>query len=209
MCCVWFEQQSDRAALLIRQYVKDSLYDRISTRPFLSPIEKKWIAYQLLCAVNQCHKLNVSSTYLCSSFLVSWTGEWIDIIIVLWDGILRYVSDSHSPTISCYLLRLVFVIILIVAICWYGDGADSTKTVQVAPLKNWPTVAKMWSVLRCLAFCDLFVMAALCNRGAIIFLPCSFFPSFFLLSFFSSPNLSGRRSDVCHTSTHGVALVRI
>ena len=46
-----------------------------------------------------------------------------------------------------------------------------------------------------------------------IFLPCSFFPSsFFLLpssSFFSSPNLSGRRSDVYHTSTHGVALVWI
>jgi len=31
----------------------------------------------------------------------------------------------------------------------------------------------------------------------------------FLLSFFSSPNLSSRRLDVCHTSTHGVALVRI
>ena len=30
---------------------------------------------------------------------------------------------------------------------------------------------------------------------------------FFLL--FSSPNLSRRRLDVCHTSTHGVALVRI
>jgi len=29
-----------------------------------------------------------------------------------------------------------------------------------------------------------------------------------LLSFFS-PNLSRRRLDVCHTSTHGVALVRI
>ena len=54
------------------------------------------------------------------------------------------------------------------------------------------------------------IMAALCNRGAIIFLPCSFFPSsFFYLLFFSSPNLSGRRADVCHTSTHGVALVRI
>jgi len=40
----------------------------------------------------------------------------------------------------------------------------------------------------------------------IIFLPCDFF----LLSFFlSSPNLSRRRLDVCHTSTHGVALVRI
>jgi len=44
----------------------------------------------------------------------------------------------------------------------------------------------------------------------IIFLPCGYFLflSFFLL-FFSSPNLSRRRLDVCHTSTHGVALVRI
>ena len=50
------------------------------------------------------------------------------------------------------------------------------------------------------------VMAALWNRaGHYIFAPVV---SFFLLSFFfSSPNLSGRRSDVYHTSTHGVALV--
>jgi len=47
---------------------------------------------------------------------------------------------------------------------------------------------------------------------AIIFLPCGFF---YLLSIylsiylFSSPNLSGRSLDVYHTSTHGVALVRI
>ena len=40
----------------------------------------------------------------------------------------------------------------------------------------------------------------------IIFLPCDFY----LLSFFlSSPNLSGQRLDVYHTSRHGVALVRI
>jgi len=41
----------------------------------------------------------------------------------------------------------------------------------------------------------------------IIFLPCDFFlsSSFFL----SSPNLSGRRLDVYHTSTYGVALVRM
>ena len=32
---------------------------------------------------------------------------------------------------------------------------------------------------------------------------------FFLSSFFPSPNLSGRRLDVYHTSTHGVALVQI
>ena len=40
----------------------------------------------------------------------------------------------------------------------------------------------------------------------IIFSSCSFF---LLSSFFSSPNLSGRRLDVYHTSTHSVALVRI
>jgi len=46
----------------------------------------------------------------------------------------------------------------------------------------------------------------------IIFSSCSFFfllSSFFFLSFFSSPNLSGRRLDVYHTLAHGVALVRI
>jgi len=32
---------------------------------------------------------------------------------------------------------------------------------------------------------------------------------FLAFFFFSSPNLSGRRLDVYHTSTHGVALVRI
>jgi len=37
----------------------------------------------------------------------------------------------------------------------------------------------------------------------IIFLPCGYF------FFFPSPNLSRRRLDVCHTSTHGVALERI
>jgi len=42
---------------------------------------------------------------------------------------------------------------------------------------------------------------------AIIFLPCGFFLLSFFVFFFSSPNLSGRRLDVCHTSTHGVALV--
>jgi len=53
---------------------------------------------------------------------------------------------------------------------------------------------------------DELFMVALCNRADHIYFHaviccCS--------SFFSSPNLSGRRLDVYHTSTHGVALVRI
>jgi len=41
----------------------------------------------------------------------------------------------------------------------------------------------------------------------IIFLPCGFF--YLLLSFFSSPNLSRRRLDVCHTCTHVVSDIAI
>jgi len=53
---------------------------------------------------------------------------------------------------------------------------------------------------------DPLIMIALCNRAnhdtfALWFL------SFFF--FISSPNLSRRRLDIYHTSTHGEALVRI
>ena len=53
-CCL-----GDRAGFIIRQFGKYSLYDRISTRPFLTNLEKRWLAFQLLLAVEQCHKLGV------------------------------------------------------------------------------------------------------------------------------------------------------
>jgi len=53
------------------------------------------------------------------------------------------------------------------------------------------------------------IMAALWNTaGHYIFVQCFLLLSYFFLSF-SSPILSGRRLDVCHISTHDVALVRI
>ena len=51
------------------------------------------------------------------------------------------------------------------------------------------------------------VMAALWNRTGHYIVALWFLSSIFYL--FSSPNLSGRRLDVYHTSTHGVALVWI
>ncbi|KAL9625227.1 MAG: hypothetical protein Q9160_000629 [Pyrenula sp. 1 TL-2023] len=44
---------------LVRQYVHSSLYDRLSTRPFLEDIEKKWLAFQLLSALKECHSRQV------------------------------------------------------------------------------------------------------------------------------------------------------
>ena len=50
----------------------------------------------------------------------------------------------------------------------------------------------------------LMIMVALCNRADHYI-----FILFLLSSFFSSPNLSGRKLDIYHTLAHDVALVRI
>ncbi|KAH8808870.1 hypothetical protein F5884DRAFT_834380 [Xylogone sp. PMI_703] len=47
--------ETDTNGYLVRQYIYSSLYDRMSTRPFLEDIEKKWLAFQLLCAIRDCH----------------------------------------------------------------------------------------------------------------------------------------------------------
>lgn len=44
---------------MVRQNFKTNLYDRISTRPFLDLVEKKWIAFQLLKGLEQCHERGV------------------------------------------------------------------------------------------------------------------------------------------------------
>jgi len=55
----------------------------------------------------------------------------------------------------------------------------------------------------------LFLMATLCNRVGHDIFALWFFFFLSVFFFYSSPNLSGRRLDVYHTSTHGVAVVRI
>lgn len=51
--------ETDRAGYLIRQFIKTNAYDRISTRPFLEDIEKRWIAFQLLNTLSECHERGV------------------------------------------------------------------------------------------------------------------------------------------------------
>ena len=75
---------------------------------------------------------------------------------------------------------------------------------RVAMMCLWHGTAKVRIVLSVPPF--LF-MVAICNRADHYIFMLWFV--LLLLLFFSSPNLSRRRLDVCHTSTHGVALVRI
>jgi len=55
----------------------------------------------------------------------------------------------------------------------------------------------------------ILIMAALWNRAGHYIFALWFLSSFFFFLFLSFPYLSGHRLDVYHTSTHGVAIVRI
>jgi len=64
--------------------------------------------------------------------------------------------------------------------------------------------AQSRATIRPVLVIDTLIMVALCNRADHYIFALSFLSFFFL---FPSPNLSGRRLDVYHTSTHGVVLV--
>ncbi|AQK55820.1 protein kinase family protein / WD-40 repeat family protein [Zea mays] len=72
---VWL--QTDKAAYLLRQYFFNNLHDRLSTRPFLSQIAKKWLAFQLIHAVEQSHSKGICHGDIkCENVLVtSW--NWL------------------------------------------------------------------------------------------------------------------------------------
>ncbi|KAL1745959.1 hypothetical protein HDZ31DRAFT_81556 [Schizophyllum fasciatum] len=80
--------ETERAGYIIRQYVASNLYDRISTRPFLSPIEKKWIAFQVLSALSDARARKVSHGDIKSENILVTTWNWV------------YLTDfaSYKPT---------------------------------------------------------------------------------------------------------------
>jgi len=90
---------------------------------------------------------------------------------------------------------------------FYRNMLDQTTDVAVKtePAQNENTACPDEGYSICSSCVKSLIMAALHSRcGHYIFALW-----FLLSSFFSSLNLSRRRLDVCHSSTHGVALVRI
>lgn len=88
--CLSFQRMvlTEKAGFIMREYVKYSLYDRISTRPFLSSIEKKWITFQVLYALNQAHKFGV-----CHGDI-----KLENIMITSWNWVLLTDFASFKPT---------------------------------------------------------------------------------------------------------------
>ncbi|KAI0132396.1 hypothetical protein BJ170DRAFT_613811 [Xylariales sp. AK1849] len=81
--------ETDTSAYLIRQFFYSSLYDRFSTRPFLEDIEKRWIAFQLLCALRDCHSRDIYHGDIKTENILLTSWNWV------------YLSDftgSFKPT---------------------------------------------------------------------------------------------------------------
>jgi len=87
---------------------------------------------------------------------------------------------------------------------WWGFGIGCHGLVGQSELGAAALLKTIWWDLH-LASQRMHLLWSPYVIGQTIIFSCCFF----LLSFFSSPNLSGRRLDVYHTLAHGVALVRI
>eukprot|EP00041_Stephanoeca_diplocostata_P038124 m.1478883 g.1478883 ORF g.1478883 m.1478883 type:complete len:1480 (+) comp25166_c0_seq2:165-4604(+) len=69
--------ENDRVGVLIRQYFFSNLYDRLSTKPLLNADEKRWIVFQLLHALENCHQNDVchGDVKIDNVLLTSW--NWV------------------------------------------------------------------------------------------------------------------------------------
>ncbi|KAI1853192.1 hypothetical protein JX266_001898 [Neoarthrinium moseri] len=69
--------ETETNAYLVRQFMYSSLYDRLSTRPFLEDIEKRWIAFQLLCALRDCHARDVYHGDIKTENILVTSWNWV------------------------------------------------------------------------------------------------------------------------------------
>lgn len=73
----WQLSMKSNVAFLIRQFFLSSLSDRFNTRPFLTPIEKKWLAFQLLKALEQAHSSGVCHGDIKPENIMVTSWNWI------------------------------------------------------------------------------------------------------------------------------------
>ncbi|GAA6002182.1 hypothetical protein JCM10207_003113 [Rhodosporidiobolus poonsookiae] len=81
--------ETERAGYLMRQWVASNLYDRISTRPFLASVEKRWIAFQLLTGLQHARERGIAHGDIKTENIVVTSWNW---------AYLTDFSSSFKPT---------------------------------------------------------------------------------------------------------------
>ena len=130
-------------------------------------------------------------------------------VLVEFFNVIQNSWSSVTLTYDCWALHWIWLLCTSAAVLVQLSrySSDYFIYVQLLFVGNSAVLISLWcSGVMHSAKCHL-VMATLCNRaGHYVFCPVV---SSFSIFFFSSPNLSRHRLDVCHTCTHDVALVRI
>ena len=119
------------------------------------------------------------------------------------DRLLQYSGIKHAFTSKCFVITVDDVVVVLQTLSvndrFYGKHS-CYKCDHVLSL--------ILSVSLLYLDITIVFMVAVCNRADHYIFTLLFLSSSSSI-FFSSTNLSGRRLDVYHTLTHGVALVRI
>lgn len=69
--------ETDLAGYLVRQLVRTNLYDRLSLRPFLAPIEKRWLVFQMLRLVELLHLLDICHGDIKTENVLVSSSNWL------------------------------------------------------------------------------------------------------------------------------------
>ncbi|CCH58458.1 hypothetical protein TBLA_0A06660 [Henningerozyma blattae CBS 6284] len=69
--------ETNRAGYLIRQCVKNNLYDRVSSRPYLQGIELKFITFQLLKILQNIHELGIIHGDIKTENILTTSWNWL------------------------------------------------------------------------------------------------------------------------------------
>ncbi|CAR23695.1 ubiquitin-binding serine/threonine protein kinase VPS15 [Lachancea thermotolerans CBS 6340] len=94
--------ESDRAGYLIRQHLKSSAYDKLSSRPSLEPIELKFIIFQLLRSLDDIHSRGVCHGDLKLENLMLTSWNWL--VVTDFSSLLKptYLPDDNPGEFSFY-----------------------------------------------------------------------------------------------------------
>ncbi|CAF2029859.1 BnaC07g50760D [Brassica napus] len=91
-----FGKRLIKRAYLVRKYFFSNLHDRLSTRPFLRLVEKKWLAFQVF--FSQCHEKGICHIVMTSPFFDTREGTVLNILSLLFTyehgGETQVVQDS-------------------------------------------------------------------------------------------------------------------
>ena len=64
-------------AYLLRQHFAHNLGSRFDTRPFLTPVERRWIVYQILRALRQCEVKGVQHGDIKRENVALTSWDWV------------------------------------------------------------------------------------------------------------------------------------